>query len=296
METRWLYRTSGDFCELREAAKGVCVIPMGCVEKHGLHDPLGLDILKISHLVYEASKLETVCVFPDFTFGDLPGLYLPDGTVSIPLETQMLLLEQLCDSIARNGFHKILIADGHGGNKFWLSAFLRNIKNKHHDFELAVTRTPLGAPSSLAEILLEKGPGSVPELTPEDEAIVLKYHELKPLDGHAGWKETSYMMGICPESVHLDRLGVESGLNTHVADYLKENGISVVSDGWGYNYPNSYSGEDPVECNERIGRAAVRVGAEVLAKRFKVFKDDENLWKWRREREQRYMAEIAKRK
>ena len=283
METRWLYRTAGDFNELREAAKGVCVLPMGCIEKHGLHDPLGLDILKMSHLVWEASKLETVCVFPDFTFGDVPGLYPPPGTVTLPLETQMLLLEQLCDQIARNGFQKILIADGHGGNRAWLSAFLRNIKNKHHNFALAVTRTPLGAPDSLAEILLKNGAGSIPELTPEDEAIVLKYHAEKPEDGHAGWRETAYMMGICPESVHLDALGKESGLNAHVADHFKANGISIMNDGWDYNHPYSYSGADPVECNERIGRAAVRVGAEVLAKRFKFFKEDETLLNWLRQ-------------
>ena len=280
METRWLYRTSGDFNELREAAEGLCVIPMGCVEKHGLHDPLGLDILKISHLAYEASKLETVCVFPDFIFGDVPGLTPPPGTVTLPLETQMLLLEQLCEQIARNGFHKILIVDGHGGNKAWLAAFLRNIKNKRCSYVLAVTRTPVGAPDSLAEILLKKGPGSVPELTPEDEAIVLKYYHEKPEDGHAGWRETSYMMGICPESVHLDRLGIESGLTTHVADHFKKNGISIMNDGWDYNHPNAYHGADPVDCNERIGRATVRVGAEVLAQRFKFFKEDKTLWEW----------------
>lgn len=280
METRWLYRTSGDFHELREEARDVCVIPMGCVEKHGLHDPLGLDILKVGHIAYEASKLETVCVFPDFTFGDVPGLYTPPGTITLPLETEMLLLEQLCDEIARNGYRKILILDGHGGNRPWLSAFLRNVKNKRRDFVLAVTRTPKGAPRSLAEILLEKGSGSIPELTPEDEEVVLKCFAEKRPGGHACMSETAYMMGICPESVHLDRLGIESGLNTHAADHFKANDIIIVNEGWDYNFPNSYASADPVECNERIGRAAVRIAAEVLAKRYKFYKDDETLWNW----------------
>ena len=68
METRWLYRTSGDFAELRDAAGGVCVIPMGCIEKHGTHLPLGTDILKGSEVTYRASQIEPVCVFADFTF------------------------------------------------------------------------------------------------------------------------------------------------------------------------------------------------------------------------------------
>ena len=72
METRWLYTTSEDFAALRDAAERVCVIPMGCIEKHGLHLPLGTDIVKGSYIAHRASQLETVCIFPDFTFGDVP--------------------------------------------------------------------------------------------------------------------------------------------------------------------------------------------------------------------------------
>ena len=60
METRWMYRTSGDLGELLEASKGVCVMPIGCVEKHGLHLPLGTDIIHSSHIAHVASQMETV--------------------------------------------------------------------------------------------------------------------------------------------------------------------------------------------------------------------------------------------
>ena len=43
METRWLYTTSENFPALVEASAKTCVIPMGCVEKHGLHLPLGTE-------------------------------------------------------------------------------------------------------------------------------------------------------------------------------------------------------------------------------------------------------------
>ena len=73
METRWLYATSDNFTELKKASKDTCIIPMGCVEKHGLHLPLGTDILQASEIAWQASQLETVCVFPDFIFGDIGG-------------------------------------------------------------------------------------------------------------------------------------------------------------------------------------------------------------------------------
>ena len=136
METRWLYTTSPDLKALREESKGLCVIPMGCVEKHGLHDPLGTDIIRASHVAYEASKLETATVFADFTFGDMPmgSPTVPDGTITIDPELQITLLEALCEQIARWGYTKILVLNGHGGNKPLLDVFARRMANKKRNF------------------------------------------------------------------------------------------------------------------------------------------------------------------
>lgn len=282
METRWLYATSEELPKLREESKGVCVIPMGCVEKHGLHLPLGADILQVSAIAHEASKLETFTVFPDFIFGDVPENYpnMPAGTVTIPLETQMLLLEQLCEQIARNGYKKIIVYNGHGGNKAWLSAFLRKLENKPHDYVLAVVELQLQAPHMMAEAIAEKGPSVVPEMNEDDIKLIQKYHEEKMQIGHGGMGETSYIMGICPENVHLDRLGIESGLSTHVADKFAEKGIRIRDGGWFVNRPFAYSGHDPIGCNERIGKAAIRLEAERLAAAMKFMKEDDDLIKW----------------
>lgn len=280
METRWLYNTSETLPKLCEAAEKTCVIPMGCVEKHGLHLPLGQDIIQGSHLAYMASQLETVCVFPDFTFGDTPGKVpysAPYGSICVPLETQMLLLEQLCEQISDNGFKKILVLNAHGGNNLWLPAFSRKLFYKDYDFAFATTYVDLPAPHLMAEILEKEGSGSIPELTKEDEELIIKYHNDDMLIGHGCFGETAYMMGISPESVHLDRLGIESGHSTHKADHLLKAGIRLASNGWDINYPNAYSADDPIGCNERIGKAALRIEAERLAKIFKLFKEDNTL-------------------
>ncbi|MBQ8358095.1 MAG: creatininase family protein [Clostridia bacterium] len=282
METRWLYTTSENFPALVKESKEVCLIPMGCVEKHGLHLPLGSDIIEASTITYAASRLETACVFPDFTFGDVPGgPASPAGSISVPVEMEMALLETLCEQIARNGFKKILICNAHGGNKSWLSAFLRNLMNKKHDFVCAVTTLPFSTTHKiLAEQLLQNGRGSMPELTAEDEDYLLDFYRQGKESGHACISETALIMAVAPEAVHLDRLGIESGLSTHQADYLKEAGIEIVSGGWDINYPNAYHGHDPVDCTENIGRAALRVAAEQLARTVKAFKEDENLLRW----------------
>ncbi|MBO5270284.1 MAG: creatininase family protein, partial [Clostridia bacterium] len=203
--------------------------------------------------------------------------------ITLSVETEMLLLDELCEQISRNGFKKILLLNGHGGNNPWLDTFLRKLANKKHDFVCGKIMVKLQAPHPMAEILIEKGPGSIPELTPEDEKLILDYHEMGMKVGHACMGETAWIMGFAPEAVHLERLGIESGLSTHVTDYLKEAGIRIMDDGWGYNYPNAFSGHDPVGCNERIGKAAVRLQSERLARAIKVLKDDTNLLRWHNE-------------
>lgn len=282
METRWLYTTSEDFPVLRAASKEVCVIPMGCVEKHGLHLPLGTDIMQASAITYEASKIETFCVFPDFTFGDVPEDYpnMPAGTITLPLETEMLLLEQLCKQIARNGFKKIMIFNYHGGNGLWLKAFLRKLENKPHDYVLVIADIHAPAPHHMAENILENGAAVYPELTKEDVDLILKYHEQGMKIGHACFNETAHILGIAPETVHLDRLGIEDGQNRMLAAKYKKHGITIRDGGWFINYPNCFSGDDPIGCNERIGKAALRHSAEHLAKVVKFYKEDEDLLKW----------------
>lgn len=276
METRWLYVTSEELPALREASGKVCLIPMGCVEKHGLHLPLGQDIMQSSHISYLASQLETVTVFPDFIFGDVCGRvpYNPVGDITLPLETLVLLLEQLCEQISLNGYDKILLYNGHGGNVAWLNAFNRNLCNKKRSYVFAWVNCLLPAPHGLAETLIKNGRGSIPELTPEDEEILIRCHESNMVTGHACFGETAYMMGIAPETVHLDRLGIESGLSTGMSKKFADAGIIPLDYGWELDYPNAYAGHDPYECNERIGRAALRVEAERLANAIKVYKED----------------------
>ncbi len=280
METRWLHTTSEDFSKLREASNRTCIIPMGCIEKHGLHLPLGTDILKGSYIAHRASQLETVCIFPDFTFGDVPRgphAYRPDGVLGLDVHVQMFLLEKLCEEIAANGFNKILVANSHGGNVHWLNQFSRNWNIKPHKAVFAWARVDIKiAPYGMAEILLSEGSGAIPELTKEDEELILHYYNEKIQMGHACFGETALTMAAAPESVHLDRLGIESGLplNLPEVNALVDAGVNIADGGWEYKFPNWYSGHDPIGINERIAEAAARLASEKLAKAYKAFKED----------------------
>lgn len=279
METRWMYHTSGTFADLREASRGVCVIPMGCVEKHGLHMALGTDIMVAERIAYMASQTETAAVFPDYIFGDVPERRNDhtDGTITLPVETQFLVLEQLCDQIYLNGFRKILIYNCHGGNQSWLEAFIRNLDNKNKDYVVVKVFVEEQAPHEMAKKLLRDGSGSIPEITKEDEELLIKYHKENMILGHACFGEGSFMMGIAPETMRLDLLGKESGLPTGEGSAFRRVGIHTKSGGWHLDFPNAYCGHDPYGMNERIGAASLRMEAERLAAAIKFFKEDEKL-------------------
>lgn len=283
METRWLYVTSENFPALREEAKGVCVIPMGCVEKHGLHLPLGTDIFRATAVGYMASKLEHVCVFPDFTFGDVPENHsnMPAGSITLAMDTMTLLLEQLCEQIARNGFKKIVVLNCHGGNSVWLNTFMRRLENKPHDYVMMVYYSKIDSLKRMGEILTEKGTGSIPELSAEDEALILKYYNTEGFeDGHGAFSETAGILGFAPESVRMDRLGIVSGKSLGLARKYREHGVTIRDGGWGIDYPNCLQGDDPVGCNERIGKASLRMDAERFAEALRFIKEDDDIIKW----------------
>jgi creatinine amidohydrolase len=65
---QWENLTSNEFAAaVRET--GVCIIPMGVVEKHSDHLPLGTDFLAGHALASLAAERESAVVFPPFYFG-----------------------------------------------------------------------------------------------------------------------------------------------------------------------------------------------------------------------------------
>lgn len=264
METRWLYTTSENFISLREASKGICLMPMGCVEKHGFHLPLGTDIMQASEIAWRASQLEPVCVFPDFTFGDIGESMptTPPGVISLPVDTQRLLLKQLCEQIVRNGFQKIVIYNGHGGNRPWLNTILGELEN------VQVIHIRCDVMSRIAKARAMKG------LTEEDRILADSCRERKVMDGHAGYSETAYIMGTHPEIVKMNRLGVANGMSRKLSEKYKIHGIQIRDDGWEVDFPDWIDSGDPIGCNERIGQAAVKLEAERVANVLKRIKNN----------------------
>ncbi len=283
----WEYLREEEFDDAIARSKGVCVIPLGCLEKHGQHLPMGTDTLKAIGLVEDAAAIEEVTVFPaGMWLGDVCGFHAdpyPErsrkrGGIGINPHTLLTVLEELCDEIARNGFRKILILNSHGGNIDFLGYFVRavNYKNKNYAVMWSqVTDKNIHSPQNMYPIVLERRE-EFPYLTDEDMEALRKFSETGCGGGHADWRETALMMHYYPDTVAPDRFDAESGLSIHRVDHLEAAGFKSGLF-WPLNFPNAYHGYPPFGCSANIGRAMAYLLVERLVKMFKTLKEDDVL-------------------
>ena len=284
---KWEYLREEEFDAAIEKSGGLCVMALGCLEKHGQHLPVGTDSLKGDKIVELAAEKAGVVMFPTTMWlGDLVASHSTDdpeamgkyGFVGMNPHTLLRVLEELCDEIARNGFRKILICNSHGGNTGLISYFLRAQAYKKRNYATMACRAyDLGVELKPVNMLesIKKDPEYFSMLKDEDIETLKRFTAPDTQFGHGCFGETMLIYGTHPDLVAPDRFGAESGLSTHRADYLKELGIQFPYI-FSSNFPNSYAATAPFGCNERLGEAAVKMSVDRLAHIFEVIKNDED--------------------
>src|SRR5882724_10269423 len=91
------------------------VLPLGSTEQHA-YLSLSVDNILAERLAVEAAEPLGVPVFPVLSYGITPYFRAFPGTISLRVETYMLILRDILDAMAEQGFRRILIVNGHGGN------------------------------------------------------------------------------------------------------------------------------------------------------------------------------------
>lgn len=107
--------------ELEAAAtqRPVALVPVGSIEQHGPHCPPDVDISIPFHLcVAAAQAIEDfpVIVVPPVSYGFTHFNMGFQGTLTLRLETFIEMLCDICRSLKANGFERIALLNGHGGN------------------------------------------------------------------------------------------------------------------------------------------------------------------------------------
>jgi creatinine amidohydrolase len=90
-------------------------LPIGSTEQHG-YLSLAVDNILPEKVAREAAEPLGVPVFPTVNYGITPSFQAFPGTVSLRLETMLAVVRDVLDALSRQGFRRILIVNGHGGN------------------------------------------------------------------------------------------------------------------------------------------------------------------------------------
>jgi creatinine amidohydrolase len=226
LSTKWEELTAPDFVKAIQQSQGTCLLPIGILEKHGAHLPLGNDLINVRYVSEHAAAEEYAVVFPAYYFGQIFEARQQPGTVAYSSHMQLELLQETADEMARNGCKKIIIVNGHGGNNSLLPYFAQSQLASPHDYVVYVFERPSH----------DDAAGRPPMKS-------YKY----AVDFHAGEGETSRTMVSRPDLVHLGRAKSESGedqARQHLPDSLYT-GI------WWYaRFPNHYAGDGSVATKE----------------------------------------------
>jgi creatinine amidohydrolase len=91
------------------------VLPVGSTEQHG-YLSLGTDALLAERVSVEAAEPLGVPVLPVLPFGMAPYFTEYPGTMSLRMSTYVEVVRDLLDCLAGQGFRRIAVVNGHGGN------------------------------------------------------------------------------------------------------------------------------------------------------------------------------------
>jgi creatinine amidohydrolase len=181
--------------------------------------PIGSDLIQVREWAARATKKEYAVVFPDYFYGQINEARHQYGTFALQSNVVWELLEATCDEIARNGFKKIVIINGHGGNPELIRYFIQTRLEKQRNYAVYFFE-----PHSDSAYLRKMA-----ELHKSDQAG----------DQHAGERETSSLLYLRPDLVKMDSAANESGANQK-----RLNIPNVYTAIWWYaDFPNHYAGE-----------------------------------------------------
>jgi len=250
MQVRWEYLTPPEFKKLAREEQ-ICILPIGSLERHGEHLPYGTDGLVAHEIALRAAQIEPCVVFPPYWFGQVHEAAAFAGAINFPTRMLLEMLEVLLDQIAHNGFKKIVIFSGHGGNTHFLDYFAMSQMDREVDYTLYIARG-IGAHT--------RALGNIYDTTP----------------GHAGESETSNVMAVVPDGVvKMDQQIYPEPILPKID--LEKELPGVHSGMWWYaKYPENVT-ESPSYASKEKGEAMIQARAEDLADTLRMIKKDEIL-------------------
>jgi creatinine amidohydrolase len=169
------------------APSALVLLPVGATEQHGPHLPVGTDFLVVQHVAQaaasEAARKVPVLLAPTLPYGSSHH-HLPfGGTLSLSTESFFKAALDLVVSLVRDGFRRVFLLNGHGGNDELLRLVARDASFQH-EVDVATASYWTIASKELVQV------GASAE---------------SAFPGHAGFFETSLLLALRPDLVTPER-------------------------------------------------------------------------------------------
>ena len=156
------------------------ILPVGAMEQHGLHLPIGTDYLNgVERAKLIAQRVDALVV-PVLTAGQSPYHMGFPGTITLSAETVQAVYVEAAQSLIRHGFKRFLVLNSHGGNRA-ISSFIVDRINQE-----------------TAGIAVELGQAAAPFMEPSGVPAPAGF------DRHGGTGETSNALYLIPDLVDLE--------------------------------------------------------------------------------------------
>lgn len=176
-----------EIAELREKNGGLLLLPLGATEQHGPHLPVAMDTLLAEAVCHEVSNITGVPVMTALRYTVSQG-HTPKwpGTFSLRHETFIATLRDLAAWAVATGWKRLLLVNAHFGNDAPARVAVDQLRLAH----MGKLQIGLVHVFKLEEAIWESYTSDADDL-------------------HANCAETSLMLHLYPNLVHMDRL-VES--------------------------------------------------------------------------------------
>lgn len=195
----------------------VVLLPVGHTEQHGYHDPLCTDTLIIQAVAggtAQAVPEQAVCL-PTTPYGVSTHRRSFPGTFNVGGRAFEDFWLAVIDTLVGRGFTRFYLMSGHGGNSSFLVNVVKYAGEKYPHIFCATSFLYLSGPAGVA---------------------ALEAKRQSPLGGmgHACELETSLVLHLRPELVHLERAVDETDFVTTPSYYMDwiEGGALVANPPW----------------------------------------------------------------
>jgi len=170
------------------ASHPLAILPLGSLEFHGLHNPLGADSIIISGIAERVAARTRALLFPVIKFTQCPANTAHfQSTISIRPEVMTMYYADVLRNLLRIGFSNIFILNGHDGNIGPGRGAIAQVADEVKDSAILFVNWW--------------------EFLPEDMMKTLgMFHQANGGHGHGGPLETSAVAAFRPDLIHLDKV------------------------------------------------------------------------------------------